>query len=350
MSILHISQKRGNFTQIDNEILRNESISGMARLVYFVLQSYGKSWNFNAKHISGICGVSLNTLYKYMKELYDLKLLKRIQAKDESGKWTNETIYVLVDYNENLECEINLDFLDSKSLKELEKQTKVAISNIESSAMDLSEEFEDIESSETLENVALESSEFNELCTDTQKSGQHNFNRHINIKDSNNTKKEIAKNKSKTKPSVYASIDLHLLLKQIKDFQTKAEATKKLKKEEENARLRDFLAQIEWSEQEAYNDFIAYRSEKKKLKQTTINAIRAKFLKLKSEGEDLKEVVKTSIERGWSGLFAKRETQGEFKGKKKIIPSKNPDSEGFSFLNISYEDMRKEALEKGIYL
>lgn len=56
-------------------------------------------------------------------------------------------------------------------------------------------------------------------------------------------------------------------------------------------------------ERKAYEEFIRYREETRKLTISTKKSILEKLKKLKGQGENIVAVVERSIENGWSGLF-----------------------------------------------
>lgn len=77
------------FTQIPNVVLRNPELSVAARLTYAMLQSFAweseKCWTGRAK-LAWLVGVSERSLYDYLSELKEarlLKIIKRGQGKTD---------------------------------------------------------------------------------------------------------------------------------------------------------------------------------------------------------------------------------------------------------------------------
>lgn len=332
------------YLQVPNEVADDKELSLQAFAIYCKMRRNATHWKFNANFMAEKCGISKTTFYKYLRELYEKGYIKRLQGRS-NGKFNADVVYIFKDFEnfENIESKLNLEFFEDKQVKKLQKNiTKILDSNFESSRDDL------IICNKNLDSInTIESSEDCDTFTELQDLQNQEFGTLNNIIDSNNTKESIAPAKAK---SVF--IDLHSL---INDINTHLKAKKQnlinekaLKEAEFNA----FLQKLDFSEQAAYNDFIAYRSEKKKLKPTTIRAIQAKFLKLKELGENVNECVKISIERGWSGLFAKKQTQGNFKGNFKRNKAKKvaKKQDCISFMDISDAEIKAYAKEHGIYL
>lgn len=278
-------QPNKNFTIIPNDVINCEKISLNALALYVKLRSKAKWWKFSATQIAKECQITIKTFYKYMKELYDEGLIQRVQLKDDSGRFGNEVAYVFHD-SEIQEVEINLESLSKEQVKSLQEATLKQIQEAEQRVLAKQEELEECSK--------LESSDSSGKKTDFP-----NFTTLNNNIDSNKTKKDIA-------PS-YAFINLAKLLTTCKaalqEKAKKRQEAKEAQRQEEQA----FLNRLRPDDAIAYQEFIRYRSEKKKLSKATITRIQNKFLKLIAQGQNMPEIVETSITRGWSDVFAKKE-------------------------------------------
>lgn len=254
---------KNNFTIIPNEVLDNETLSMQALALYVKLRRHSATWSLNVKAFAKKCNLSLNTFYKYLKELYEANLLKRVQCKDEKGRYSKEVAYIFTDSISIEEAEVEIEFLENKKVKELENELK-----------------------EKLEKDEPESKN-SELL---------NFVKLNNIIDSNNTKES-------SKPQKFALIDLQNLWKQCKDYLQKEKESKLRKKDIENQELFRFTSLLSECEVKAYENYIAYRSEKKKLSKHTLKRIQSKFLTLKREGQNMQEVVENTILKAWTDLY-----------------------------------------------
>ncbi|EMZ41456.1 hypothetical protein LS77_010605 [Helicobacter bilis] len=126
MFVVYSNPKR-NFTIIPNEIIDNDNLSIQAIAIYTKLRRNCLEWKFSAKTMAKKCGLNIKTFYKYLNELYKEGLIKRVQQQ-ENGRFTNEVAYVFVkDFNE-VEAELEVNKLELKEVKELEKETRVLLS------------------------------------------------------------------------------------------------------------------------------------------------------------------------------------------------------------------------------
>lgn len=91
--MIYKTQNTANFTIIDSEILRDESLSMGARMFYALAQSFSDCWNINIKHFAKILGVSEASVRKFRNELVSANILHFEQKRDEKGKLTQESVY-----------------------------------------------------------------------------------------------------------------------------------------------------------------------------------------------------------------------------------------------------------------
>ena len=91
--MIYKTQNTANFTIIDSEILRDESLSMGARMFYALAQSFSDCWNINIKHFAKILGVSEASVRKFRNELVSADILHFEQKRDEKGKLTQESVY-----------------------------------------------------------------------------------------------------------------------------------------------------------------------------------------------------------------------------------------------------------------
>lgn len=243
--IIH-SNPQNNFTKISNAFIQDSNISAEAKMVGILLMSYPSDWIVNIAHLSKTLGKGVATIRKALRELIQTgKLTISEQERDAQGRFSkNEKVYEFVGEvaSENLAELSNQEFLELRN------------SSIEQST----------ENSEVLPRDAF---------TDSG-----DFDTHI-------------KNNIIYKERIYIVRDSkkHILLNSL--F--------KIPKQSLNL---DF-APLNEDERKAYEEFIQYREESRKLTMSTKKSILEKLKKLKEQGENIIAVVERSIENGWSGLF-----------------------------------------------
>ncbi|KAA6231209.1 hypothetical protein FMM58_03795 [Campylobacter sp. LR291e] len=257
-----------NFSIIPNEIIKNNELSAMARIVAIYLLSLPKNWKVKLNYIAKELNISYNTCNKYIKELVANEILEKIQLKDNEGKFVDEFIYSIKINNQKDLKDIIQDELEKIEFKELKKY-----------------------------------SEENELDKD-ESPKNNNSSRLTNLPSTDNLSTNNKENLKKEKLYALRGFD-KILLFNLNSILTKKPKT--IKNEElEIKGLND-------NELKAYNAFIAYRKERGKLTKSTIKAINDKIFKLKLGGYDLEKIINKSIERGYLGLF---EDKALFKGVK----------------------------------
>lgn len=375
MFVVYSNPKR-NFTIIPNEVIDNNNLSIQAIAIYTKLRRNCLEWKFSAKTMAKKCGLNIKTFYKYLNELYKEGVIKRVQ-KQENGRFTNEVAYVFAkDFNE-VEAELEVNKLELKEVKELEKETRLLLSLKDSDFV--LQDSEPIESYEEKKPFAIldngevslndfsgfrvkgEGSYLNDndralsadavakqqihTCKSAKSSKETNqnivrpnFTTHNNIIDINKTKEsDKVENEAKDTKRQYAIIDISKLWKQCNEVIKKANEKTRQEKAKKESELFEFISQLEPQEREAYLNYIEYRSEKKKLSKHTLKRIQAKFMQLKYRGFDMFAIVENTIAKGWTDLYP-MQTKQQRKHEKRVMES----SEYKSF-SERYKDFDEEA-------
>lgn len=259
------SNPQNNFTKISNAFIQDSNISAEAKMVGILLMSYPNDWKVNIAHLSNILGKGVATIRKALKELVHIgKLTISKQERDAQGRFTkDEKVYKFVG---EVECE-NLAELSIQEFLELKEKIEQGTENAESLSRD--------------------------NFTDSGVFDTHTKNNNI----------------YKEKIYIVRDSKKHILLNSL------------FKIPKQSLSL-DFSSLNE-DEKRAYEEFIRYREETRKLTQTTKKSILEKLKKLKEQGENIIAVVERSIENGWSGLFLipkhlKRQSQALPKNKTEI--------------------------------
>lgn len=100
------NRRRRAFTQIDNEVLQNNSkLSWKAKGILAVMLSFPDDWSYSIADLIKRAKDGRDSLYGGLKELENAGYLKREQTKDKKGKITGIVYYVsdLVLESNNLE-------------------------------------------------------------------------------------------------------------------------------------------------------------------------------------------------------------------------------------------------------
>lgn len=244
-----------NFTIVPNSIIRDSNLSLQAIGLCAYVLSLPKEWKINIEQVCLALDISKNTAYKYLKELIQAGVLKKVRLQDEQGKFTNEAIYFVCDDREN---------------------------EGENIPTPLPKICEMVESNKT-QTKALKS----DILTTSQ-----NLNT-IN-KDSKDKKRE-SKKKAQTQFYILQSLEQKRLLALC------------FAKEPKPTQLDTSALSV--CEKEAFERFLSYRKQKHRLTLATQKAILERFLKAKQMGattQDIQKAVDKSIMQGWQGLFIKQ--------------------------------------------
>lgn len=254
-----------NFTIVPNKILKNKELSANARFIAVYILSLPKSWNLNLEHLSKELDMSERTLQKGIRELIAANVLEKMQLRDSSGQFSQNTIYSFGDFSQ-IESDKKEEVLD----------------------------FEELSLEELEQIIELESKQENEqslqapILADTHRSEK---NPHTDIfhpyKELNNNK--INKNNIFVLRSANQIKLLNLCF-----ARTPKKSLKQLPQGFNELELR------------AFERFIAYRKERGKLTKSTLDSIVRKFESFKKQGIDICGAVEESINKGWVGIFAPR--------------------------------------------
>ncbi|MFR4518369.1 MAG: hypothetical protein ACLUBL_03010 [Fusobacterium sp.] len=120
------NRARNNYTQINNDILRNNELSWGAKGLLSYMLSRPDNWNFNMKEIASNSCESYGMTQKYMKELIEKKyvLRKRVGVKGSRGKFQNLFYFNDVPFTEEEIQELlptnNLEKIQSEENSQLE--------------------------------------------------------------------------------------------------------------------------------------------------------------------------------------------------------------------------------------
>lgn len=248
------SNPQNNFTKISNAFIQDSNISAEAKMVGILLMSYPSDWVVNIAHLSKTLGKGVATIRKALKELMQTgKLAISEQERDAQGRFTkNEKVYEFVG---EVVCE-NLAELAEQEFLELKEQGEEQV-------------LEQIE--QGTENSEVSPRNKNSVCGDFDTHTKNNIiykERKICIVQE--SKKTILLNSFFKIPKQSLNLD---------------------------------FSSLNEDERKAYEEFIRYREESRKLTISTKKSILEKLKKLKEQGENIIAVVERSIENGWSGLF-----------------------------------------------
>ena len=121
MSEKVFNKSRINYTQISNQILRNNELSWGAKGLLSYMLSRPENWDFNMKEIASNSNESYGMCQKYMKELIDKNYIVRIKRGVKGVKGKFEIVYYLNDRpftNEEIEkIQPNPEKMDTPTAK-----------------------------------------------------------------------------------------------------------------------------------------------------------------------------------------------------------------------------------------
>ena len=82
-----INKLKGNFTQIPNDLIADDSLSDRARFVYCFMASKPDGWEFWNNSLAKSLGYSVDTLRKYLKELHCRGWVINLGQDVEAGRF-----------------------------------------------------------------------------------------------------------------------------------------------------------------------------------------------------------------------------------------------------------------------
>ncbi|MCR5785698.1 MAG: helix-turn-helix domain-containing protein [Eubacterium sp.] len=95
-NLINMSRSSG-FTVIDNQAIRNRSLSLGAKGLLLVILSQHPNFHFTQRRLSELSGDGLKATVKYIKELKEAGYLITRQIKNYDGRFTSNTIYYAFD-------------------------------------------------------------------------------------------------------------------------------------------------------------------------------------------------------------------------------------------------------------
>lgn len=294
----------GSFTIVENEVLKDETLSIGARMFYALARSFSSDWNINIKHFSKLMGVSENSVRKFRNELVNAGILGYRQLRDEKGRLTQENLYAFKSFevlsvdeieSDELESTQNLSADSTLSLSETERAESQSAVNRQSYPLNKKSvcgKFEDIIILNKLNNTNSNLEAHKNLSAlKAKESAQENPTQQTALDSSQE------KPKTTLRPKRLFFV-VQESLRQFSDYG-------KLELREYKQKLP--MENYSEAEQEAFKDFIKYRKERGFLARSTIDSIVKDFEKLKEAKADLRACVDLCINRGWSGLLKAQE-------------------------------------------
>lgn len=100
--MIHRAEHEGDFTQIDNALLRDTSLSEGARSLLFYMLSMSDDWNFSVKALAKQFRVETTTIFTRISELKNKGYLQVTRNKGNDGRFSSCTwdIYEKVPHSE----------------------------------------------------------------------------------------------------------------------------------------------------------------------------------------------------------------------------------------------------------
>ncbi|MCQ2645387.1 helix-turn-helix domain-containing protein [Helicobacter pylori] len=262
-----------NYTKTANSILIDSPLSRDARIVFITLSSLASSFNPRKEFLCKQLEMNAKTLNKYLKELVQKGFLKIIYYKNKLGKFLGKRAYILAPTKEQLEQD-NFIIIDESNRAETTKFTMRQI--VEKQA-----------------EKPLKTEVFTETPIFTTLKNKKNNNKH----------EKMDENVSENFQDQADQNNKHNNLC-FKGFKMNISAFE---------RFSDFIFSIlgnldtrglEKRDKQAFERFLNYRNEKKKLTYATKKALIKQALELKEQGQDIMKSVEQSIRKGYNELYA----------------------------------------------
>lgn len=264
----------GGFTQISNDLIRNKDLSIGAKMLFIFISSLPKEWKINKQYIAKELGISIQTYYKYEKELVHNGIAFNAQLRDEKGKFQKDFIYIcdkdLIEKYQEKESEFleNLDnFIEGKNDNDLSKNKNDEVG--------LKVEFSGDEA---------------DLKAEYKKPVTENLDGYIN--------KEFPINKKiqKAPKKIFAlqNFDKIIFFCPSKNSKIPLKLNELLK-----------TSSLNELEIQSYLKFIEYRKERRNaLTPTSIEGNLKELESFKAQGHNVISIINKSINNGYLGLFA----------------------------------------------
>ncbi len=271
-----------NYTKTANSILIDSPLSRDARIVFITLSSLASSFNPRKEFLCKQLDMNAKTLNKYLKELVQKGFLKIIYYKNKLGKFLGKRAYILAPTKEQLEQE-DFIIIDESNRAETPKFTMRQI-----------------------DQKQAENPLKTEVCTEkpifTTLINKKNNNKHEKMDEnvSENLQNQAdQKNKHDNFSCLRGSIKNFSMFKRFSDF------------------IFSILGNLdtrglERRDKQAFERFLHYINEKKKLTYATKKALLKQALELKEQGQDIAKCVEQSIRKGYNELYAVMEFKPRF--------------------------------------
>ncbi|PDW98317.1 DNA-binding protein [Helicobacter pylori] len=271
-----------NYTKTANSILIDSPLSRDARIVFITLSSLASSFNPRKEFLCKQLDMNAKTLNKYLKELVQKGFLKIIYYKNKLGKFLGKRAYILAPTKEQLEQE---DFIivDESNRAETPKFTMRQIAEKQAEKPLKSE-------------VCTETPIFTTLINKKNNNKHEKMDENVN---ENLQNQADQKNKHDNFSCFRSSIKNFSMFKHFNDF------------------IFSILGNLdtrglEKRDKQAFERFLNYRNEKKKLTYATKKALLKQALELKEQGQDIAKCVDQSIRKGYNELYAVMEFKPSF--------------------------------------
>ncbi|MGL2841057.1 helix-turn-helix domain-containing protein [Helicobacter pylori] len=265
-----------NYTKTANSILIDSPLSRDARIVFITLSSLASSFNPRKEFLCKQLDMNAKTLNKYLKELVEKGFLKIIYYKNKLGKFLGKRAYILAPSKEQLEQD---DFI----MIDESNHAETPIFTMRQKAKKQAEK-------------PLKTEVFTETPIFTTLINKKNNNKHEKMDEnvSENFQDQADQN-NKHNNSCFKGYKMNIsAFKRFSDF------------------IFSILGNLdtrglEKRDKKAFERFLNYRNEKKKLTYATKKALLKQALELKEQGQDIAKCVDQSIRRGYNELYATME-------------------------------------------
>ncbi|WP_104761804.1 winged helix-turn-helix transcriptional regulator [Helicobacter cetorum] len=254
---------QGGFFQGSNAIAQDERISGMALAIYCYLSSLPSNFKANSSNIAKRFNLTLQTTWKYLKQLIDLGLIELQKARNTDGTFKDFYLFRLFSSISHTIKNIVVDKPPKMRAKIQAKPQKCA---------------------------TLSSSEF----FDNKKEIK---NKHEKISASAKIEKFSFKSKPKICKKSKIKKSLIICSQKFKNF------TRLFTSALGNLHADDLNSK----EKGALEKFFEYKNQKSKLTSATKRALLEQARELILKGQDLEKCVNQSIKRGYSELYEVQE-------------------------------------------
>ncbi|EJB86268.1 helix-turn-helix domain-containing protein [Helicobacter pylori] len=270
-----------NYTKTANSILIDSPLSRDARIVFITLSSLASSFNPRKEFLCKQLDMNEKTLNKYLKELVQKGFLKIIYYKNKLGRFLGKRAYILAPTKEQLEQEDSI-IIDESNRAETPKFTMRQIAKKQAEK-------------------PLKTEVFTEKPIFTTLINKKNNNKHEKMDEnvSENFQDQADQN-NKCNNFCFKGSKMNIsAFKRFSDF------------------IFSILGNLdtrglEKRDKKAFERFLHYRNEKKKLTYATKKALLKQALELKEQGQDIVKSVDQSIRKGYNELYAVLEFKPSF--------------------------------------